>query len=300
MFNDTDKFKTVKADLSLIFIVMIWGTTFPLMKITLGNIKPFYFISLRFITAFIVLTLILNKRILKLNFKTFKIGVFLGLLLFSGFAFQIYGLQFTTASKSGFITGLSVLIVPILSIFILKEIPSLYAWVGVFLALIGIYLLTGFTEMGFNIGDLLTFFCAVSIALQIVFLSKYIKKEDPLIITWLQISTVMVVGTILSFFESSSGQVNLNSIGVIIYTGVFATAIAIFVQSRAQQFTSSTHTGLIFSLEPVFAALFSFLILDERMQLAGILGGILIFTGIVLSELKNKDLGEKDVKKQSG
>jgi len=293
LFKKQDKLVTLKADLSLIFIVMIWGTTFPLMKIALGNVKPFYFISLRFITAFIVLTLILNKRLKKINIKTIKIGTFLGLWLFLGFAFQIYGLQFTTASRSGFITGLSVIVVPILSIFILKEIPSISSWIGVLLALVGMYFLTGFTEAGFNYGDLLTFFCAVSIALQIVFLSKYIKNEDPLVITWLQITTVMVLGTIIAFFESPSNvAINSNSIAVIIYTGIFATALAIFVQSRAQQFTSSTHTGLIFSLEPVFGALFSFMILNERMQTMGMIGATLIFLGIVLSELGDKKVGE--------
>ena len=293
MFKKQDKLVTLKADLSLIFIVMIWGTTFPLMKIALGNVKPFYFISLRFITAFIVLTLILNKRLKKINIKTIKIGTFLGLWLFLGFAFQIYGLQFTTASRSGFITGLSVIVVPILSIFILKEIPSISSWIGVILALVGMYFLTGFTEAGFNYGDLLTFFCAVSIALQIVFLSKYIKNEDPLVITWLQITTVMVLGTVIAFFESPSNvAINSNSIAVIIYTGIFATALAIFVQSRAQQFTSSTHTGLIFSLEPVFGALFSFMILNERMQTMGMIGATLIFLGIVLSELGDKKVGE--------
>ncbi|MDZ7672746.1 MAG: DMT family transporter [Halanaerobiales bacterium] len=294
MFKNKDKLVMLKADLSLIFIVMIWGTTFPLMKIALGNVKPFYFISLRFITAFIVLTLILNKRLKKINLKTIKIGTFLGLWLFLGYAFQIYGLQFTTASRSGFITGLSVIVVPILSIFILKEIPSLSSWGGVFLALVGMYFLTGFTEAGFNYGDLLTFFCAVSIALQIVFLSKYIKNEDPLVITWLQITTVMVLGTVISFFESSAAApINSNSIAVIIYTGIFATALAIFVQSRAQQFTTSTHTGLIFSLEPVFGALFSFMILSERMQTMGMIGAVLIFLGILLSELGDKKVGEK-------
>jgi len=283
----------LKADLSLIFIVMIWGTTFPLMKIALGNVKPFYFISLRFITAFIVLTLILNTRLKKINWRTFKIGSFLGLWLFFGFAFQIYGLQFTTASRSGFITGLSVIIVPVLSIFILKDKPTLSSWLGVLLALIGMYFLTGFTEAGFNIGDLLTFFCAVSIAMQIVFLSKYIIKEDPLVITWLQITTVMVLGTIISFFESASGTLTINNYAVIIYTGIFATALAIFVQSRAQQFTTSTHAGLIFSLEPVFGAIFSFLILNERLSTMGMIGAVLIFSGIILSEIGNKTVGEE-------
>lgn len=284
----------LKADLSLIFIVMIWGTTFPLMKIALGNVKPFYFISLRFITAFIVLTLILNKRLKNINWRTFKIGSFLGLWLFFGFAFQIYGLQFTTASRSGFITGLSVIIVPVLSIFVLKQIPTLSSWLGVFLALTGMYFLTGFTEAGFNIGDLLTFFCAVSIAMQIVFLSKYIIKEDPLVITWLQITTVMVLGTIVSFFEASAGPISTNSIAVIIYTGIFATALAIFVQSKAQQFTTSTHAGLIFSLEPVFGAIFSFLILNERLSTLGMIGAALIFTGIILSEIGDKTVGEQN------
>ncbi len=293
MSNKDNKYKMLKADLSLIFIVMIWGTTFPLMKIALGNVKPFYFISLRFITAFIILTLILNKRLKKINWRTFKIGSFLGLWLFFGFAFQIYGLQFTTASRSGFITGLSVIIVPILSIFVLKQIPTLSSWLGVFLALIGMYFLTGFTEAGFNIGDLLTFFCAISIAMQIVFLSKYIIKEDPLVITWLQITTVMVLGTIVSFFEASSGSISTNSIAVIIYTGIFATALAIFVQSRAQQFTTSTHAGLIFSLEPVFGAIFSFLILSERLSTMGMIGAALIFAGIILSEIGDKTVGEE-------
>ena len=292
--DKANKLKMLKADLSLIFVVIIWGTTFPLMKIALGNVKPFYFLSLRFITAFIVLTLILNKRLKKLNLKSFKKGSFLGLWLFFGFAFQIYGLQFTTASRSGFITGLSVVIVPILAIFILKEKPTLSSWIGVLLALTGMYFLTGFTEAGFNLGDLLTFFCAVSIASQIVFLSKYIKDEDPLVITWLQITTVMVLSTVISFFEASSGvTISANSIFVIVYTGIFASALAIFIQSRAQQFTTSTHVGLIFSLEPVFGAIFSFFILQEVLTTMGMIGGALIFTGIILSEIGDKTVGEE-------
>src|SRR6056297_2166921 len=293
LMDSINKAKVIKADLSLLFIVIIWGTTFPLMKIALENVSPFHFISLRFIIAFIILTAILNTKLKNISYRTIKIGSFLGLWLFFGFAFQIYGLQFTTASRSGFITGLSVIIVPVLSIFILKDKPSLSSWMGVLLALVGMYFLTGFSEIGFNIGDLYTFFCAVSIAMQIVFLSKYIIKEDPLVITWLQITTVMVLGTIISFFESASGTLTINNYAVIIYTGIFATALAIFVQSRAQQFTTSTHAGLIFSLEPVFGAIFSFLILNERLSTMGMIGAVLIFSGIILSEIGNKTVGEE-------
>jgi len=292
LLDSKNKVKIIKADLSLLFIVIIWGTTFPLMKIALKNVNPFHFISFRFIIAFIILTAILNTRLKNISYRTIKIGLFLGLWLFFGFAFQIYGLQFTTASRSGFITGLSVIIVPVLSIFILKDKPSLSSWMGVLLALVGMYFLTGFSEIGFNIGDFYTFFCAVSIALQIVFLSKYIINEDPLIITWLQIATVMILGTIVSFFEQSSAPIQLNSIAVILYTGIFATALAIFVQSKAQQFTTSTHAGLLFSMEPVFGALFSFLILGEKLTIIGLIGGALIFAGIILSEVGNHKRGD--------
>lgn len=277
-----------RADLLLILVVAIWGSTFSIMKIILIDIDPYYFITLRFMVAFISLLLIFHNRLKYLTWSGLRKGFILGLWLLGGYAFQIVGLQYTTASRSGFITGLAVVLVPFLALVILKEVPGLMNWLGVLLAIAGLFLLTGTGGKAINYGDYLTLLCAVSFAMQIVLLSKYLKGEDPAVLTLVQMGVVAGGAFLITLFTSSFRPITVETAGVVVYTGLLATAFAFFIQSYAQQFTSPTHAGLIFTMEPIFGALFSFLILGELIGTGGIIGGLLIISGMLLAELKDR------------
>lgn len=286
--NGTRNRSNLKADLLLLFVVAIWGSTFPIMKIILTGIDSFNFIALRFLLAFFMLAIIYRSEIQKINYPTLKRGALLGVFLSGGYIFQIVGLNYTTASRSGFITGLAVVLVPLLSIFILKEIPGLMNWVGVLLAIAGLYLLTGVSSAGVLPGDYLTLGAAFSFGMQIVLLSKYLKKDSPVVLTLIQLGVVAFGALLVSLLRGGFGPLNLPTVGVIVYTGIMATAFAYLVQGHAQQFTPPTHAALIFTMEPVFAALFSFLVLNELMGLSGIIGGIMIVLGMIAAELSDR------------
>jgi drug/metabolite transporter (DMT)-like permease len=159
------------ADLILLFVAIVWGTTFVLVENAISFLPPFLFNGVRFFLAstslFIILLFFYPNQLKSLNWKMIAAGVILGVWLFSGYLFQTVGLLYTTSSKAGFITGLSVVLVPLFSYFILKQKVSLQAILGISLATIGLYFLTFGDTNGFNIGDILVLFCAISFALQI-------------------------------------------------------------------------------------------------------------------------------------
>ena len=284
------------ADLLLLLVVIIWGSTFPVMKLVLADLSPFYYILLRFTLAFSVLGVLYYKRLQGISIQALKKGLILGCWLFSGYAFQIIGLQYTTASRSGFITGLAVIMVPFLAVVLLKEVLGFFNWLGVLLAVVGLFLLTGSGENEIYYGDYLTLLCALSFAVQIVLLSKYLAEHDPVILTVIQLAVVTVGSLLLTGLRGEFQPLNLQAVLVIVYTGLVATAFSLLIQSYAQQYTSSTHTALIFTLEPVFAAFFAYLVLGEILERGGIIGGFLIIVGMLIAELMGKNKEKRGLK----
>ena len=279
------------ADSALLFVVFIWGTTFAVMKGIFTTVSPLYFLTLRFSFATLVLVAIFYQQLKNVNWEIVKKGTILGWFLFGGFAFQVVGLKYTTASKAGFLTGLAVVLVPIFSALIFKRMPQITTIVGVSLATIGLGLLTYDGGFLFSFGDGLVFLCAVSLALHILLVDKYVREEDTALLTIVQLVTVAVLGGIATGIEGGYQIITDISIwGSIIYMGVFASAFAFIIQTWAQNFTTPTRTGIIFSLEPVFAALFAYLYLGETITTAGYIGGSLIILSMLLVEIKFKKL----------
>ena len=291
------KHKRLIADLALLFGVLIWGTTFPLMKDALEGIKPFNFIFLRFTLAFLVLGAFNVRKLRQITPQLWKMGILLGLALSGGYVFQISGLTITTASKAGFITGLSVVIVPMLATVYFKKLPPVPVLLGVFLALIGLILMNYDGQWIFNMGDLLVFLCALSFGLHIFLTGLFVKKEDPGLLTMLQIGVVALVALVGSV---GTGELHVAFPGKIwmgiAYMAVMATGFTFFVQSWAQQFTSSVRTAIIFSMEPVFAMIFSYLILAEPIGSQSLIGGAAILGGMLLAELGGHNKTETDPK----
>ncbi len=278
--------RRVKADLALLFVTFIWGTTFAIMKGVFEIVTPFYFLSLRFGFATLVLVVVFHKRLYKLDWPTVKSGIVAGILLFGGYSLQVVGLELTTASKASFITGLCVVLVPCFAALFFNRKPTIMTWIGVVLALLGLNLLTFNGEYTFNLGDVLVFFCAIFLALHILFVDRYVKDKDSILLAILQIATVALLSLISSFLEGSCQIVKSFSVwSSVIYMGALATGLAFIIQNKAQKFTTPTRTGVVFSMEPVFGVFFAYLYLGEVISNRGYLGGILIVAGMLLAEV---------------
>ncbi|AAM23907.1 drug/metabolite transporter (DMT)-like permease [Caldanaerobacter subterraneus subsp. tengcongensis MB4] len=282
--------KQLQSDIVLTLVTMIWGSTFIIVKNAIQSLPVYNFLFIRFLLAFLLLAAIFYKKLKKIDKSTLMAASLIGTMLFLGYAFQTMGLLYTTASKSGFITGFSVVLVPILEAILLKRKPTKAATVGVVLAFIGLILLTTNIDLSINIGDFLTLLCAFAFAMHIVLISKYASKMDTYLLATVQIGMVALLSGIVSLiFEKPFIPTSLDVWGAIIITGVFATAFAFVAQNTMQAYTTATHTALIFSLEPVFAALAAYLIAGETMSIRAIIGGAFMLAGIILSELPEKE-----------
>ena len=278
----------IKGDLALLIITVIWGSTFVLVKQGIAEIPVYNFLAIRFGIAFFLLAIIYYKKLLKINWATFISSSIVGLALFLGYAFQTVGLQYTTASKSGFITGFTVVLVPLFQAFLLKNPPKRSVIAGVILAFIGLILLTTNIDLSINIGDIYTFFCAISFALQIVFVTKFGSKVDYETLTTIEVGLVALLSAIFSlFFENPVIPTQAITWTSILITSIFATSLAFAVQNKMQQLTTPTHTALIFSAEPVFAAVFDYILLGEIITGRSLIGSLLILSGMLLAEFPN-------------
>jgi len=286
-----------KAELTLLGVVVIWGYTFPLIKNVLELIPPFTFLTYRFFLASLVIFLFFPKRLRKMESDTLKKGFLLGLFLFIGYFGQTVGTQFTTSTKTAFITGFSVVLVPVFAFFLIKEKIRLNSVIGVLLAMLGLWIMNSGGEINhINKGDLLVFLCAVAFAMHIVSVDVLTKKYDYTQLVFVQLTTVFLLSLIVSFWlerEALHLSYPLSVNWAILFTGLLATALAIYLQNRFQRHSSPTKIAIIFSTEPVFGALFSWLILKETIGIFVLIGGLTIFTGMLVAQL------EKDEKSQS-
>lgn len=288
--------KPIVADVSLLFVTLIWGTTFVLVQNAIELLEPFSFNGIRFMAAALLLLLWLlifeRKQLKFLNLRLLLSGVFIGFWLFLGYVTQTIGLLYTTTSKAGFITGLSVVFVPLFSMFLLKQFPGRNAVFGVLTATVGLFLLTMTDVSSLNIGDGFVFICAISFALQIIFTGTFSYKYPTLLLTVIQISTVAVLSIFSAFlFEDwqnslqPSVLLSKDVMAALIITSLFATALAFLLQTNFQKYTTATRVALIFAMEPVFAAITGYYAADERLSYSALVGCLLIFAGMIFAEL---------------
>ncbi|MGF7057454.1 DMT family transporter [Brassicibacter mesophilus] len=279
--------KQFKADLALLLVTVVWGSTFVITKNVLKDIPTYNFLAIRFLTAFIFSSVVFYKSFFSLDKNTIKYGILIGIVLFIGFAFQTVGLNYTTASKSGFITGFSVVIVPLISAIMFRKLPSLSIIAGVVLAVIGLGLMTLDSSLVPNIGDFYTLIAAVFFALHIILVGKYTVNVNSINLAIIQIGVVGFSSLLFSLStESFTIPSTVNTWGGILITSILATSGAFIVQNTMQKFTSATHTALIYTAEPVFSAIFAFMLIGERMTNKAIFGSILILLAMILGEIK--------------
>jgi drug/metabolite transporter (DMT)-like permease len=287
--------RSLKAHVLLVLVTFAWGATFVLIKNTLAQVSPLVFNSIRMFIAALALVVIFHRSLKGLNKKSILGGMLVGVFLWLGYAFQTSGLRLTTPSKSAFITGLAVVFVPLIVAFSGRRVPNRWTSLGVIAALIGLYLMTipageGFSLASINRGDLLTLACALAFAMHI-FTTGYMTQRNPYEhISVVQVATAALLMSVTIPLETPRLTFSEQVVFALLFTGLVCTAAAFSIQAWAQQFTPPTHTALIFALEPVFAALTSYVLLGEHLGGRGTIGAILILGGILISELKGSTL----------
>ncbi len=280
--------KTVRswrADLALAGNTIIWGSTFVVVQAALKDISPILFLAIRFSIATAALALLFRGRA---QFRPTRAGMIAGGCLFAGYVFQTVGLQFTTASKSAFITGLAVPLVPLLTCLVYLSRPRAFELAGALCATAGMGLMTLQGETwGIGRGDLLTFFSALAFAAHIIAVGHYSSRISFESLSFMQVAAAAALG-LSTFWWIETPVIRLSPMVLIALgvTGLLATALAFTVQAWAQQYTTPTRTALIYSLEPVVAWLTSFWLMGEVLSRRAALGAGLILCGIFIVELK--------------
>ena len=278
-----------RAEAALLLNTVVWGATFVLVKAALVDVTPLLFLALRFSLATgALLALFRGSRGVPFTWKTAAAGALAGVFLFSGYLFQTLGLQLTTAPRSAFITGLTSVMVPLLAALVYRNRPQVSEVAGVLVATAGLALMTIQQAAGsVSRGDLLTFFCAIGFAAHIVTLGHFSEYMHFQLLSIAQVGAAAVLALSL-FWWAETPHVRWRSavICAILVTGLLATALAFTIQAWAQQYTTSTRTGLIDMLEPVFAWITSYCIAGEGPSGRAAAGAALILSGVVLVELK--------------
>ena len=284
------KKQKILAQLSMVVTTMIWGITFVMVKDALNDAPPYMFASLRFGIAFILGLVYVNKGIRNITDVEMLGGLFCGFCLFVGYAFQNFGLMETTPSRSAFITSVSVILVPLILVLFRMKRVNTRIWIAVILAILGLYILLNPTGGGINIGDILTFGCAVSFAAHVIMQDKYLSKGASISKLFLiQIMFVTIFSCASVFiFEDMIINISERLIIALLVTGILATFVAIMFMVWAQTILGPNQTAVLLSLEPVFAALFSTFFAGEILGIYGWIGGMVVVLGVISSEISFK------------
>ena len=278
------------ADLALLVLTLVWGTTFTLVKRVLdAGTSPGVFLSLRFGLAAAVLGALWLLRRPRVSPGLWRDGGMLGLAMFTGFALQTFGLRYTTPARSGFITGLAVVIVPFIARFLQKRRVGGPAWGGVTLAVVGLAMLTrpfgGGPTALVQLGDLLTLGCAFAYGFQIVWTSEFSPRHSLVALTFVQIAVTFLGSLLLLLIEPVRLVPSGELAGTVLFTSLVMTVGAFFVMNWAQRHTPAVRAAIIYALEPPAAAVFSHFVTGEVLPALGIAGGALILLGIVVAEV---------------
>ncbi|KRQ86598.1 putative DMT superfamily transporter inner membrane protein [Caloramator mitchellensis] len=277
----------LKATVILIIVTMFWGATYFLTKLGLNDVKPFTLIALRFVIAFLVAAIVFYKQLIKSDKKILKFSIALSLLLFFVFISMTIGLKYTSASNAGFLVSLSVVLIPMISFFITKQMIERKVIIGVLMATIGIALLTINGRFEISKGDILIISCAILYAFHVVLTDIFTKEVDSIALGTLQLGFVGLLSSIIAIIvEKPMLPRNGLTWAVVILLSIFCTAFGYIAQTYAQKYVSASHTGLILSLESVFSAIFSFTFLEETLSIRGYIGAIILLFSVIWVEIK--------------
>lgn len=284
--------KSWKAELALFLVTFIWGGTFLFTKLGLEYTQPSFYIILRFSIALLLSIIIFRKSILKIPKSVAKEGFILGVFFGAGFLFQTYGLDYTTVSKSAFITGITVPLTPFVFWFIVRKKVQKWSKIGVIIASIGLWLFTNPTFDGFNIGDLLTLLSTVFWALYITYMDVYTKGKSGkdysaqlVIMQFVGATPLAIISFIILDLSSFQFELNGALIGSLAFNSILASILVTFIHTSVQRYTTPVKAALIFSLEPVVASSVAMIFLSEFLNFREYVGAAILFSGVLISEL---------------
>jgi drug/metabolite transporter (DMT)-like permease len=285
--------RKLRADLALMFCSLLWGVTFVVVKNALEHASVFAFLAVRFTIAAALMAMFRPQSIRRIERQEIFAGMRLAFFMFAGYCFQTVGLQYTTATNSGFVTGSSVVLVPLLlGIFWGRKLTN-WIYAGAFAALIGLYFLTVPAEglRYLNRGDVFTFVAAGFYAVHIILVGEFAEEHSVSALSLIQVAGCALMAWPLMAVAHAIHWQPIRFIwswelllGITI-CAVFATAVAFSVQLWAQQYTSPGHAAILFALEPVFAVITSYVVLHERLNARAMKGAALVVGGIVIAEL---------------
>lgn len=276
-----------QAELAILLVAAIWGATFVVVKEALADISPFLFLGIRFIIAFLVLALLSFRDIRQIKNSTLSAGSLLGFFLFIGYVFQTVGLKYTSAANAGFITGVSVVLVPIIYAVINLNWPSFTTMLTALTALIGLFFMSvksGSFSLAY--GDILVLICAFGFAFHVVFVARFSYRHNPVAITGVQILFVGLICLIVGLLaEPIPSHLSANTVVAIFITAVFATALAFLIQNALQKYSTPSRFAIVLASEPVFAALAGYWWANETFTARTLTGAGLILLAMLISIL---------------
>ena len=284
------------GEIGLIITAIIWGSGFVASAVSLEYYTPYQILAGRFLIGVTILCVLFYKRLKNIKRSTLIKGTILGLFLYIAFVLQTVGLQYTTPSKNAFLTAVNVVIVPFIGFLLYKRKIDMFELVGAVIALVGVAVLSLKLSSEINIGDLLTLCCAVGFAFHIFYTAKFVKDEDAVLLTIVQMAVAAVISWMVVLFKGET-SFSLESEGLLplLYLGIFSTTIAYLLQTVAQKYITETKAAIILSTEAFWGMAFSVAILSEVMTTKMIIGAVLILVAIVISETKFSFLKRKKV-----
>lgn len=279
--------KRYKGEIILLLTSIMWGGGFIATEFSLGSMTPLQVMTIRFLIATIILCSVFFNQLKQISKSTLKKGTLAGFFLFVGFVFQTVGLKYTTVSNNAFLSAIAVMFVPIIGIFLGRKIDR-YGIIGTILTVIGIAFLTiNGSLTSINIGDVLTILGAMFYAIQILLVDMFAKEEDVTVFTIVQITMCFLFSLITMLIRGDLFfNITFNSGGGVIYLAVFSTAIGLFLQVLGQKSTTETRAAIIMSTESVFGTIFAIILLNQALTIKVIIGCIIIFIAIIISEVK--------------
>lgn len=277
----------LKANLLLVIVTMFWGMSYMFMVMGLETLEVFNTVALRSLIAFILAGLIFYKKLMKLDKKIVLYGLIQGFFLVGAIGFPMIGVMTTPTANAGFLVSLTVVLVPIMTSIIDKKLPTRTVCIAIICTMIGIIILTFNSSLTLQIGDIFCLLTAFSYSIYIVLNGKFTKNVDSLAFGIYQMGFAAIIsGCICLLFETPQIPSTSNSWIAVLGLGILCSAFGFIGQTVAQQYTTPTHTGLIFSLEPIFAAIFAIIFLGESITIQLIIGGLFIFGGNIIAQLE--------------
>lgn len=279
---------TLRYDALLVFVTMIWGSTFLVVKNTVRLSGPFTYLAFAYGVGALTLALIFRRRLVRITRAELRNGLIIGLILFTGYALQTTGLQFTTVSKAGFITGLNVPLIPVFMFLLLRQKSARGAVVGIILSFAGLFLLSFNNQLTLSvgIGELLIFGAAVAFALHVVAISRFAPGADATNLVIMQIGLTSLLSFISIPLAHQPLFVPSWSFWIaVMLLGTIDVAFTLLVMNRVQQFMGGTKAALIYALEPVWAALTGLLLAGDVLSVPAWIGCACILAGMVVGRL---------------